>query len=86
MKDDSLFERLCQRISLSLLYADRLRHPEPDTTDLIHQFETNYPMGLTALLDLGKTVSHAEETLDIVGAASRRESHLPSTTRLKLPH
>ena len=49
----------------SLLYADRLRHPQLDTTDLIHQFETNYPIGLTILTDLGQTVSHAEETLDI---------------------
>ena len=76
MKDDSLFERLCQRISLSLLYADRLRHPEPDTTDLIHQFETHYPIsilegyanGLATLLYLGQTISHAEETLDIARA------------------
>jgi tetratricopeptide (TPR) repeat protein len=56
------------RISLSLLYADRLRHPETDTIDLIHQFETNYPIGLAALTDLGQTVSRAEETLDIARA------------------
>ena len=72
-RDDSHSGRLCQRISLSLLYADRLRHLEPNTTNLIHQFETNYPIsilegvanGLTTLLDLGQTVSHAEEALDI---------------------
>ena len=56
------------RISLSLLYADRLRLPQSDTTDLIHQFETYYPIGLTTLLDLGQTVRHAEETLDIARA------------------
>ena len=56
------------RISLSLLYADRLRHPEADTTDLIHQFETNYAIGLSILLDLGKTVSYAEKKLDIARA------------------
>ena len=67
-RDDSHSGRLCKRISLSLLYADRLRHPEPDTTDLIHQFETNYPIGLSILADLGQTVSHAEETLVIARA------------------
>ena len=40
---------------------------------IIHQFETNYPIsilegvanGLSILTDLGQTVSHTEETLDI---------------------
>ena len=71
--DDSHSGRLCQRISLSLLYANRLRHPQLNTTDLIHQFETNYPISilegvanrLSILTDLGQTVSHAKETLDI---------------------
>ena len=76
------------RISLSLLYADRLRHPEPDTTKLIHQFETNYPIsilegianGLTTLVELGQTVSHAEETLDI----ARTELEIPALQNLIL--
>ena len=72
----------------SLLYADRLRHPQLDTTDLIHQFETNYPIsilegfanGLSILTDLGQTVSHAEETLDI----ARTELEIPALQNLIL--
>jgi tetratricopeptide (TPR) repeat protein len=54
------------QITLSLLQADRLRHYQSPT--LIHQFETTYAIGLTTLLDLGQTVNHAEETLDIARA------------------
>ena len=68
--------------------ADRLRHPESDTTNLIHQFETNYPIsilegvanGLSILTDLGQTVSHAEETLDI----ARAELEIPTLQNLIL--
>ena len=48
--------------------SDRLRHPQSNTIDLTHQFETNYAIGLSILTDLGQTVSHAEETLDIARA------------------
>ncbi|MCW6052738.1 tetratricopeptide repeat protein [Lyngbya sp. CCAP 1446/10] len=58
-------------ISLSLIYAEQLRHlppNDPTQPNLIIQFNTTYPIGFNILTTLGETLSQAEESLKIARA------------------
>ncbi len=58
-------------ISLSLIYAEQLRHllpNDPTQPNLIVQFNTSYPIGFNILTTLGETLNQAEESLKIARA------------------
>jgi tetratricopeptide (TPR) repeat protein len=56
------------RTVISLLHAEHLRRlsaSDPSLPDLITQFEQDYRIGLTYLIDLGQTIDRANKLLDI---------------------
>ena len=58
-------------ISLSLIYAEQLRHlppNDPTQANLIVQFNTTYPIGFNILTTLSQTLNQAEESLKIARA------------------